>query len=278
MVQTVEQNCLHQQNKMELQRKDFQYYFLWSSDMQVEGIGSETSLSKGSQNLQFALADRSTRILPCAKWLTMACNQTHRTCGWYEMNWPKMSYTYMPFTVYLISTIWIISSFHAFNPTRPRHKSSPCTCCAAIKLKRMATCVTRLHATEPQSCSVMQPHPDLTRRKSSSQPHSPKMKSWNPIFVESHGTLSNIDPSIVPGRWGWHSKKQSRDEVQWPTSNPMLDYDSWCRVLLVLVVYLWVSVKLVEPSYFQELAPGNLKNVKPFCSENLPESVWQVAL
>lgn len=72
--------------------------------MQVEGTSSETSLSKGSQNLQFALADRSTRILPCAKWLTMDCNQTHRTCGWYEMNWPKMSYTYMSFTsIYCIS-------------------------------------------------------------------------------------------------------------------------------------------------------------------------------
>lgn len=90
---------------------------------------------------------------------------------------------------------------------------------------------TSRNRTPKLQCNATPPRPDT--KKIFLPPHSPKMKSWNPIFVESHGTLSNIEPFIVTGRWGWHSKKQSRDEVQWPTSNPMLDYDSWCRVLLV---------------------------------------------
>ena len=53
----VEQNCLRQQNKKQNQKKDFQDYFLLSSDVQVEGIMSEPSLSKGSPHLQFVSVD-----------------------------------------------------------------------------------------------------------------------------------------------------------------------------------------------------------------------------
>lgn len=175
---------------MELQRTVFQYYFLWSSDMKVEGISSETSLSKGSRKLQFffALARRSTRILPCAKCLTMDCNQTHRTCDWYEMIWPEMGYIYLHAICWLLY-IWF-SSLSEVDFDHLNHLILPCLQPNLTKAQVVPVHMLCSHQAEKNGhlCHetsrnrtpklAVQCNPTPTPTKSSSQPHSPKMKSY----------------------------------------------------------------------------------------------------